>query len=160
MIQKSINSGLSFGLTSGVITTLGLIVGLNSGTHSRLAIIGGVVVIAIADALSDAMGMHLSKESEKDNTKKIWSATIATFFSKLIIALTFIVPIITLNLTNAIIVSIIWGIFLLTTLSYKVAKSRGKSVKSAISEHLIIATIVIILSHLAGKFVANFFGTI
>ena len=36
--------GLSFGLTSGVITTLGLMVGLRSGTGSRIAVIGGIVV--------------------------------------------------------------------------------------------------------------------
>lgn len=160
MVQRAIKSGLSFGLTSGVITTLGLIVGLNSGTHSRLAIIGGVLVIAIADALSDALGMHLSKESEESNRGHIWEATIATFFSKLVIALTFIVPILTLDLGKAIIASILWGIFLLTTLSYKIAKTRKENIKKAISEHLIIATIVIVLSYLVGVFVSNVFGTI
>lgn len=160
MVKKSIKAGLSFGMTSGVITTLGLIVGLNSGTHLKLAIIGGVFVIAIADALSDALGMHLSKESEKYNRKEIWRATTATFFSKLIIALTFIIPILSLELTNAIIASIGWGVFLLTILSYKIAKSRGTSIRKAISEHLIIATLVIILSYLVGEFVAKFFGSL
>jgi len=55
---------MSFGLTSGIITTLGLIVGLHSGTHSKLAVIGGILTIAMADALSDALGIHVSEESE------------------------------------------------------------------------------------------------
>ena len=55
---------MSFGLTSGIITTLGLIVGLHSGTHSKLAVIGGILTIAMADAFSDALGIHVSEESE------------------------------------------------------------------------------------------------
>jgi vacuolar iron transporter family protein len=54
--------GLSFGLTSGVITTLGLIVGLHAGTHSRAAVLGGIFTIAIADSLFDALGIHLAEE--------------------------------------------------------------------------------------------------
>ena len=54
-MKQSLKTGFSFGLTSGVITTLGLMVGLNAGTHSRLAVIGGIVTIAVADALSDAL---------------------------------------------------------------------------------------------------------
>ena len=45
-------SGISFGLTSGVITTLGLIVGLRSGTGSRLALIRGIGPHAGAPVLS------------------------------------------------------------------------------------------------------------
>ena len=32
-MKESLKTGISFGLTSGVITTLGLMVGLHSGTH-------------------------------------------------------------------------------------------------------------------------------
>ena len=53
-MEVSIKKGVSFGLTSGTITTLGLMVGLYSGTQSRLVVLGGIVTIAIADALSDA----------------------------------------------------------------------------------------------------------
>ncbi len=50
-MKAQIRKGFGFGLTSGIITTLGLIVGLHSSTHSKLAVIGGVIIIAIADAL-------------------------------------------------------------------------------------------------------------
>ena len=43
----SIQVELSFGLVSGVITSLGLVVGLAAGTESRLAVIGGIVTIVI-----------------------------------------------------------------------------------------------------------------
>jgi len=59
-IKHSLKTGFSFGLTSGIITTLGLIVGLNSSTRSKLVVLGGILIIAIADAFSDAFGIHVS----------------------------------------------------------------------------------------------------
>ena len=101
-----------FGVTSGVITTLGLIVGLHSGTHSKSVIIGGILIIAIADAFSDSLGVHVSEESENKHTQKeIWESTVSTFLSKFIFALTIVVPILLLNLSTAIVVSIIWAFF-------------------------------------------------
>ncbi|MGB6865995.1 MAG: VIT1/CCC1 transporter family protein, partial [Candidatus Aminicenantaceae bacterium] len=91
-MKHSLKTGFSFGLTSGIITTLGLMVGLHSGTHSKLVVIGGILTIAIADSFSDALGIHISEESENKHTKKeIWESTISTFLSKFVFALTFVV---------------------------------------------------------------------
>ena len=54
-MKDSLRTGISFGLTSAVITTLGLMVGLHSGTGSKLVVLGGILTIAIADAFSDAL---------------------------------------------------------------------------------------------------------
>lgn len=125
-MKASIKKGLSFGLTSAVITTLGLLVGLNSSTGSKLAIISGILIIALADAFSDALGIHVSEESNEGNTSRhVWEATIVTFLSKLIFALTFIIPFLFFNLVVSTFVSIAWGMFLLVFLSYKIGK-RGK----------------------------------
>jgi len=67
-MKKSLKTGISFGLTSGTITTLGLMIGLNSGTNSRGIIIGGILTIAIADSLSDALGIHISEEADHTRT--------------------------------------------------------------------------------------------
>ena len=92
-MKKAINTGLNFGLTSGVITTLGLIVGLHAGTHSTLAVIGGIITIAIADSMSDALGIHISQEGESDsNHRDVWTATFMTLLSKMGMAATFLVP--------------------------------------------------------------------
>ncbi len=82
-MRDSLRTGICFGLTSAVITTLGLMVGLHSGTHSRIVVLAGVLTIAIADAFSDALGIHISEESDKTRTaKQVWGATIATFLTK------------------------------------------------------------------------------
>jgi hypothetical protein len=104
-MKASFKTGLSFGLTSGVITTLGLMVGLHSGTHSRTVVIGGILTIAIADAMSDALGIHVAEESKnRGPTRQIWEATPATFVAKFVIAMTFVVPVMIRSLDQAIVI--------------------------------------------------------
>ncbi len=156
-MNHPIKKGFSFGLTSGIITTLGLIVGLHSSTHSKLVIIGGVLVIAVADALSDALGIHISEESEnKHSPREVWESTISTFLSKLIFALTFIIPIIFFKLSLAIIISIIWGLSLIGIFSYYIARQQKVKPFRVILEHVFIAVIVIIITHYIGDFIATF----
>jgi len=108
MVKHSYIKGLNFGIASGIVTTLGLMVGLYSGTQSKLVVLGGVFTIAIADALSDAFGIHLSEKSQVSTIKsEIWESTIATFVAKLIFALSFIIPIFLFDLDRAIMVSIV-----------------------------------------------------
>ena len=118
-MKLSMKKGFCFGLTSGIITTLGMIVGLDSSTHSRLVVIGGILTIAIADAFSDALGIHVSEEAENKHTiKEIWESTISTFLAKFIFALTFIAPMVMFEQATAIIASIIWGLLVLCIMSY------------------------------------------
>jgi VIT1/CCC1 family predicted Fe2+/Mn2+ transporter len=157
-MKTSIRKGVGFGLTSGIITTLGLIIGLYSSTHSKLVVIGGILTIAIADAFSDALGIHISEESErKHKQKQVWEATYATFFSKLIFALTFIVPILLFPLQTAILISIIWGLLLITLFSNYIAKLRRIKPKKVIIEHIIITIIVIIATYYTGKLISQLF---
>lgn len=156
-MQKSEKRGLNFGITSGVITTLGLIFGLQSSVGSKLAILGGILTIAIADALSDALGMHISVESTGENEKSIDEAAKYTFLSKLLVALTFLIPFIFLNIKTALIVAVIWGSAIIIYTNYKLAKKLKKNPPKIILEHLGLATLVIILSHLAGLAINFFF---
>jgi len=153
-MKHSLRTGITFGLTSGVITTLGLMVGLHSGTHSRLVVIGGIVTIAIADAFSDALGIHISEESENTRTtKQIWASTVATFVSKFFFALTFVIPVLFLRLSTAIIVSLVWGLSILTLLSYFVARAQANKPWKVIGEHLLIAGTVIAITHSIGDWI-------
>ena len=160
-MKHSFKIGFGFGSTSGIITTLGLIIGLNSGTHSKITIIGGVLTIAIADSFSDALGIHISEESENVHTsKEIWMATFSTFFFKFAFALTFLVPLLILPITQAVIVSIIWGFFLIATFSYYIAREQKNNAFGVIFEHLFIAIVVIALTHIVGSYIGKIFGGI
>ena len=153
-MKASWKTGLSFGLTSGVITTLGLMVGLHAGTHSRAVVLGGILTIAVADALSDAMGIHLAEESKNSGpASHVWEATLATFAAKFVIAGTFVVPVLTRPLDQAIVISIVWGLFLLTALSFYVARAQAISPWKVIGEHLLIALCVVVITHVVGDWV-------
>lgn len=150
--------GLSFGLTSAIITTLGLMVGIYSGTHSRIAVLGAILTIAIADAFSDALGIHISEEFENKHTsREIWESTISTFFSKFIFAMTFVVPVLFFRLGLAIVVSVLWGLFLLGFFSYYLAKEQRINPWKVILEHLFIAIVVVTITHYVGDWIREIF---
>lgn len=152
-------TGLFFGATSGVITTVGLLTGLYAGTGSVTAVLGGILVIAVADAMSDALGIHLAEEADPNtSTSHVWSATISTFITKFVFAISFAVPLLLLPLQTAVIVSLVWGMVVITVLSYFLAKSQGERPLPIIAEHLGIAILVVLLSHLIGAWVGANFG--
>ena len=152
-------TGLFFGATSGVITTIGLIVGLNSGTRSITAVLGGILVIAVADAMSDALGIHLAEEADPDTTHShVWSATIMTFITKFVFSISFAVPLLLLPLESAVIASVVWGMLVIVVLSYLLARSQGESPFAIIAEHVGIAMLVVFFSHYIGVWVARNFG--
>lgn len=158
MLSHSIRTGVCFGLTSGIITTLGLMVGLHSGTHSRLAVLGGILTIAVADAFSDALGIHISEESENTHTsREIWQSTLATFFSKFFFALTFAVPVLLLELSTAVVASVFYGLTMLGGLSYYLAREQGESPARVVGEHLAIALLVVGATHAVGLWVSTRF---
>ena len=117
------------------------------------------MTIAIADALSDALGIHVSEESEiKHSTKEIWESTIYTFFSKFIVALTFVVPVLLLSLSLAVIVNVVWGLSLLGVFSFFIAQEQKVHPWKVIGEHVIIAFIVIGISHYVGYWIGSIFS--
>lgn len=155
-MKDSLRTGISFGLTSAVITTLGLMVGLHSGTHSKIVVLAGILTIAIADAFSDALGIHVSEEAEnRHTTRQIWTATVVTFLAKFLFAMTFVIPVILFTLSTAIVISLIWGLSILSLLSCIIAKTQSEPPWKIAGEHLMIAIVVISITHWIGDWLAG-----
>lgn len=158
-MKLSLRKGFSFGLASGVITTLGMMVGVHASTHSKVAVIGGIIAIAIADAFSDAVGIHISEESEnKHSAREIWEATFSTFVSKFAFALTFVIPVLLFDLFTAVVISVVWGLSLITVFSYYLAKLQNIEPYKVILEHLSIVVLVIAATHYVGSWIATVFN--
>lgn len=138
-------------MTSGVITTIGLLVGLSAGTGSKTAVVAGILTIAVADSLSDALGIHISEENEGVHSgREVWSATAATFVAKLAMAMTFLIPVFLFPLDTAVVVAIIWGAGVLAMLSFFAGRRQGVDPKPIVLEHLAVAAFVIAASYLLG----------
>jgi hypothetical protein len=136
----------SFGATSAIITNLGIITGLGTLTHPKLSIIGALLVIALADNLSDSFGIHIYQESEHLGKKEVWFSTLTNFLTRLFVSLTFIILII-----------VLWGLFVLTVMTYLIAKQQKINPTSAILVHITIAVVVVIASNFIGGFVISRF---
>ncbi|MFH1837545.1 MAG: hypothetical protein ABH862_05495 [Candidatus Omnitrophota bacterium] len=157
-MKHSMEVGFSFGATSGVITTLGLMVGLNASTHSGNIVLGGILTIALADAFSDALGIHVSEEAENVHTaKEIWFSTLFTFLAKFIFSATFVIPVLLLDLSQAVIASLAWGLAVLSVISYRMAKKQNTAPLKVIGEHLLVAIVVVFLTHCIGDWIATRF---
>ena len=112
--------------------------------------------LLLPDSFSDALGIHVAEEYENTHTEKeIWISIISTFVSKFFFALTFVVPVLLFDLLKAIIVSIIWGLLVLTLLSYRVGRKQKIGPWKVIWEHLLIALVVIVATHSIGHWISS-----
>lgn len=158
-MKKGVVRGLFFGTASGVITTLGLIVGLWAGTASLVAVLGGILIIAVSDSMSDAFGIHLAEESQVGASNLgVWLATLTTLATKFLVALSFVVPLLFLSLDTAVMMAMVWGVIILTGLSIYIARMRSIPAFPVVAEHLAIALLVMVLSWVVGTGVRYAFG--
>lgn len=143
----------SFGATAAIITNLAMVVGLRTGEHAKLSILAAMLVIALADNISDAVGIHIYQESEGIDIKEVWLSTSTNFLTRLLVSLTFIALVLLLPIKTAVVCTVIWGLLLLSVMSYLIAKDKGVNPYLAILEHLSIAIAVITASNFAGKLI-------
>ena len=143
----------SIGATAAIITSLALIAGLAHGNDGRTSIVAGLLVIAIADNITDSLGIHIYKEAEGACKREINSSTLGNFTVRLVLALTFVMIVLLLPSYIALIVSAVWGLFLLTILSYFIAKAQKVSPLKQITRHVLVALSVIVGSKLLGNLI-------
>jgi VIT1/CCC1 family predicted Fe2+/Mn2+ transporter len=104
------------------------------------------------------LGIHLAEEADPDATPQhVWAATISTFLNKFFFALSFSVPLLLLPLDQAVLASLLWGMLVIIVLSYFLARAQNASPIMIIGEHLGIAILVVVLSHLIGVWVGETF---
>jgi vacuolar iron transporter family protein len=146
-----------FGATTAVITNMGLVSGLFFSPNAKMNIVGSILVIALADNISDSLGIHIFQEAEKLKIKEVWLSTITNFLTRFLVSMAFVAMVLLLPIQTAVIDLVILGMILLAFISFVVARSQKRNPLIAISEHLAIAVLVIISSHLIGEWILNRF---
>ncbi|TSC92863.1 MAG: hypothetical protein Athens101428_786 [Candidatus Berkelbacteria bacterium Athens1014_28] len=143
--------GVTFGLASGVLTTLGMIIGINAATSSRLAIIASILTIAISDSLSDALGMYLSEESRLDEQKQsVKIISLFTFLGRFFFSAIFLLPFFFFSIDQSVIISLIFGLFLMTIAMIIIAVRKKEPIIKTVLAHILWVVIVIFLSYFIG----------
>ncbi len=75
-----------FGVAAAIITSTALIVGLDAATATTKAIVGGLIIVALADNLTDSISIHLYQEAERLETRRAFRATLLNFGARLFVA--------------------------------------------------------------------------
>ena len=148
-----------FGSTAAIITNMGLVVGLLSSPNAKVSIISSILVIAIADNISDTLGIHIYQEAEGLSPKEVWFSSFTNFTARFIGSLMFILLILALPLKTAAACCVILGLFIISFNSYFIALHTGKNPYLSVLEHIVVAVIVIILSNALGNFVIRQFSS-
>ena len=151
-------SWINFGGTAAIVTSMGLILGLDAAASSRQSITSVLLIIAVADNLSDSLSVHVYQEAEQLQSREAFRSTLANFVTRLLVALSFVVLVITLPRDSLVAVTLAWGFFLLALLTFRIARARGARVGKEIAKHVAIAAIVIVTSRWLGTWIAGSFG--
>jgi len=150
---------VSFGGTAAIVTSIGLIAGLSAAATSRAAVVGSLLIVALADNLTDSLGVHIYQESECLAQQDALRTTIANFAVRLIVSLTFVAWVVLLSGLARLYVAVIWGLGLLSALTYLLARARQVDPLKEILKHCAVALAVVALSVLIGLWVPAWLGS-
>jgi VIT1/CCC1 family predicted Fe2+/Mn2+ transporter len=145
---------VSFGGTAAIVTSVALIFGLDAATATKSTIVSGLLIVALADNLTDALSMHIYEESERrKGTREAFVATWSNFVARFLLALTFVALVLLLPVHWAVAASATWGLALLSLLTWALARERQVSFATELAKHLTAALAVTLASLGIGAFI-------
>ena len=130
-------------------------VGFASTGTSQATLIAGLLIVGIADNLSDSLSVHLYQEAEGLDPHEAFVSTVTNFLTRLAITATFVVLAATLTGWWLVTVAAAWGLAVLGVLTVSLAHQRHAPVRRELIRHFAIALAVIVLSRLIGTFVTT-----
>lgn len=146
-MREGFEKGAGFAITTSVATILGIIAGLyNFDIHS--VILSSILLIGLADSLSDAFGIHVFEETGK--SRHLFIAPLSTFLFKFLISLSFFF--IVLFIEPFLPVCVFWGVILIILFTYHTTRSF-----KSVFEHLGLLFLVVVSSFFLGELVKEFF---
>lgn len=146
----------AYGSSSAIMTGLAIIIGLSNTLNAVFNIVTALLIIAVADNVSDAFGIHLQEESQKLSSKEVSMTTAYNFITRLLTTAFLILFVIIFPMTLAVIVSIIYGFVILIILSYNIAKVQKVNPYRSIFRHLLLAVAVMVASFVLKELVTKY----
>lgn len=106
---------VSFGCPAAIVTSMALIVGLGAAAATRAAIVEGLLIIGVADNLTDSLSVHIYQESEcLVQQHQAFRPTVANYAARLGTSLSFILLFLVLPTWVAVYACMTWGLALLS----------------------------------------------
>lgn len=141
---------VSYGGTGAIVTNMGLIIGFSEATLTKAMMLSGLLIVAVADNLTDSLSIHIYQESEQLEAREALRATLTNFTVRLGLSFSFMFLVAILPSGVVTVASIVWGMLLLIGLTYLVARSRKTPALPEIWKHVAIAAAVMLISKLIG----------
>ena len=142
-----------------MVSSMALIVGLDAATATKATVVASLLIIGIGDNLTDSLSVHIYQESEQLAERKAFRTTAGNFFTRLLVAFSFVALFLLLPTSIVVYICVAWGFILLSCLSYLLAKVRGASVVSEIWKHTAVAVVVIAISKAIGVWIPSILGS-
>lgn len=150
--SKAFKQGVSFGVVSSVMTVLGLSVGIWTSGGQIETLIASMLGLSLSNALADAFSIYMANLATKENSMALQSALI-TGIIEFGLPFIFVIPILFLQLTKAIIVNIIMGFILVSYMGYYVSKLNNLDRNTIIKRIFLyggILTIILVSTTISG----------
>lgn len=147
---------ISFGGTAAIVTSMALITGLDAAKVGRATMVSALLIAAIADNLTDSLSVHMYQESERLEQGEAFAGTLSNFATRLAVCLSFVLIVAVFQEQVVALGGVLWGMFLLATLTYLLARERAVSTLSEIVKHLAVATAIIFVSKAIGHWIARY----
>ncbi len=147
-------SRYSYGSTAAIVTSVGLIVGFGAASVSKAAALSGLLIVAVADNLTDSLSIHIYQESEDLEPRAAFRATITNYLARLLVALSFLGIVVACPLRSAPAIATARGLFLLGTLTFILSRARRVSPWREIGKHVVVAIVVVAVSRMLGGWIA------
>jgi VIT1/CCC1 family predicted Fe2+/Mn2+ transporter len=144
----------SYGSTAAIVTSVGLIVGFGAASIPRSAVVSGLLIIAVADNISDSLSIHIYQESENLEARAALGATLTNFAARFLLVLSFVGIVLAFPGRAAQAVAAAWGMLLLGILTYVLSRLRRVAPWREITEHLVVGIVVVALSRILGGWIA------
>jgi vacuolar iron transporter family protein len=93
------------------------------------------------------------QESERLEEREAFLGTLSNFATRLIVCLSFVVIVALFRAHAAAVGGIVWGMLLLTVLTYILARHRNVNAMSELGKHLAVALMVIFVSEGIGLWI-------
>jgi VIT1/CCC1 family predicted Fe2+/Mn2+ transporter len=147
---------ISFGGTAAIVTSMALMAGLEAANAAKAAEVSALLIAAVADNLTDSLSVHLYQESEGLERREAFVGTLANFATRLVVCLSFVLMVLLFDRHTAAVGGIVWGLSLLSALSYILARQRNVSALSEVVKHVAVAVVIIFVSKSIGQWVTAY----
>ncbi|HVN43429.1 MAG TPA: hypothetical protein VMT50_11645 [Steroidobacteraceae bacterium] len=149
---------VSFGGTAAIVTGTSLVLGLDAAGSTRQSIASALLILALADNLTDSLSVHAYQESARLPEGDALHSTLFNFASRLVIALSFVALALLVPRPLLAPAAGAWGTLLLAALTFWLAREREAHVASEIGKHLMVAAVIVAISRGLGAWISASLG--